>query len=223
MILCIADVLSRQDLDKVHGLLKKGDFYTGTKTAGWAAREVKSNLQLTPKSEPWPALQELVRGALKRHELFSLAAAPKTISALLFSKYEKGMGYGDHVDNAVMGGDRPVRSDMSFTLFLQNPEEYEGGELAIEDTQGIQTFKLLAGSMILYPSTSLHRVETVTKGTRTVAVGWVQSMVREAGKRQILFDLETLRRQMFAQNGKTSEFDMLSKNVSNLWRMWTDL
>ena len=180
-------------------------------------------MQLDAKDKDWAKLQRTVREALQCHDVFTLAASPRTISPVLFSKYEQGMGYGDHVDNAVMGGDRPFRSDLSFTIFLSAPEEYEGGELAIEDTTGVQTFKLPAGSMVLYPSTSLHRVETVTAGVRQVAVGWIQSMVREAERRQILFDLETLRRQMFSQGGKTSEFDILSKTVSNLWRMWSDL
>lgn len=223
MILCIADVLTGDEVSDMRGLLLGAAFAPGAATAGWAAREVKNNLQLDTAADVRDRLQKQVREALARNDLFSLAASPKMISPLLFSRYDAGMGYGDHVDNAVMSGNPAIRSDLSFTLFLTDPEDYEGGELCIEDTQGTQSFKLPAASMLLYPSTSLHRVETVTGGTRLVAVGWVHSLIRSAEHRQILFDLETVRREMFMSGGKTASFDTLSKSVSNLWRLWVDL
>jgi PKHD-type hydroxylase len=148
---------------------------------------------------------------------------PKTLRPLLFSRYTSGMGYGDHVDNALMGEKPSMRSDLSFTLFLSGPADYEGGELVIEDTtQGTHAHKLDAGSLVLYESSSLHRVEPVRSGVRQVAVGWVQCLVRDPRQRQILFDLEVLRLQLFQQQGKTAQFDTLSKTASNLMRMWVD-
>jgi len=223
MILCIADILTSDELADIRKTLGRESFSPGEKTAGWAAREVKHNLQLEAGKPVRDRLQTGIADALARSELFALAAAPKTISPILFSRYETGMGYGDHVDNAVMSGKPSIRSDLSFTIFLGDPEEYDGGELSIEDMQGTQSFKLSAGAMLLYPSTSLHRVETVTRGVRSVAVGWVQSLIRSAEHRQMLFDLETVRREMFLRDGKTASFDTLSKTVSNLWRLWVDL
>ncbi len=114
------------------------------------------------------------------------------------------------------------RVDVSFTLFLNSPDEYEGGELVMEGAQDEQDYCLEAGSAIVYPSTTLHRVEPVTKGVRLAAVGWVQSFIREAGDREILFDLDTARRVMFAQQGKSAEFDLISKSIANLIRKWAD-
>ncbi len=114
------------------------------------------------------------------------------------------------------------RSDVSFTLFLNSPEEYEGGELITEGVQDEKSFKLDAGAVLIYPSTTIHRVNTVTKGTRLVAVGWVQSLIRDAGDRELLFDLDTVRRSIFAKEGKTVEFDLISKSIANLLRKWAE-
>ena len=120
-------------------------------------------------------------------------------------------------------GYHPMRSDVSLTLFLSDPATYTGGELVIESTQGEQAFKLPAGAMIIYPSSTLHRVEPVTQGVRLAAVTWVQSLVRDMADREILFDLDTARKAVFAQHGKTAEFDLLSKSLANLLRKWVDL
>lgn len=152
--------------------------------------------------------------------MFQTVALPKQVSPIRFSRYEQGMSYGTHVDNAFMGEDRRLRSDLSLTLFLSNPDTYQGGELVIESAQGEQSFKLPAGAMILYPSTTLHRVETVMEGVRLAAVGWVQSLVRDSNAREVLFDLETARRAIFAKHGKVPEFDLISKSYANLLRRW---
>jgi PKHD-type hydroxylase len=149
---------------------------------------------------------------------------PKTIHSVLFSRYTEGMAYGRHIDNPVMGSsDHPARSDVSWTLFLNEPEDYDGGELVVEASQGHKTFKLQAGAMIVYPSTTLHQVMPVTRGDRLVAVGWVQSIVRDPADRELLYDLDTARRNIFNQYGKTTEFDLLSKSYANLLRKWADL
>lgn len=222
MILCIGGILDGPQIDEVHALLADQTFADGGRTAGWAAGSVKNNEQLDPASPNYRALQDMLLARLAANSVFTLAAAPKHFRPLLISRYGAGMGYGDHVDNALMGDSPRSRSDISFTLFLSNPEDYESGELTIDDSSGARSYKLPAGSAILYPSTTLHRVETVVSGTRLVAVGWLQSMVRSAERRTILFDLETARRAMFQQSGKTAEFDLISKTTSNLWRMWSD-
>ena len=153
------------------------------------------------------------------NEVFRLAVRPKALSALLFSRYEKSMHYGTHVDDALIDG---MRSDVSFTLFLSNPEEYDGGELTIESTSGEETFQLAAGSLVAYPSTTLHQVANVTCGARLAAAGWARSYIRDAARRELLFDLDTARRQMFARDGKSAEFDLVSKSCANLMRMWAE-
>ena len=176
----------------------------GKLTAGWHAKLVKNNQQLKAGTTQ-KVLKSKIRTALNRNALFQSAIRPKSIHSLLFSQYQADMSYDTHVDNALMRGDFGLcRSDISFTLFLNSPDEYEGGELTIEGVQSEQSYKLDIGSAIFYPSTTLHRVNPVTKGTRLVVVGWVQSIVRESGDREILFDLETARRTIFAKSGKNS-------------------
>lgn len=222
MILCIGNVLDANALSTLRGLIDGQAFSDGQLTAGWAARSVKHNEQLDRDSKNYARIRQLLGAALGANELFALAAAPKRMQPFLISRYGPGMGYGGHVDNALMGDGEKSRSDLSFTLFLSDPEAYDGGELIIDDIGGEWTYKLPAGAMVLYPSTTLHRVETVTAGERMVAVGWVQSMVRDASQRAMLFDLETLRRELFAATGKSRQFDTLSKCTSNLWRMWAE-
>jgi PKHD-type hydroxylase len=225
MLLCIADVLLPDQLKGLVAKLNQAKFVDGKFTAGWHARMVKHNTQL--KDDGTGLVQELqqnVMAALQKNALFQMAARPKQIRPLLFSRYEAGMDYGTHVDNALMGSDAALmRSDISLTLFLSNPESYTGGELVIESTQGEQAFKLPAGAMIIYPSSTLHRVEPVTQGVRLAAVTWVQSLVRDMGDREILFDLDTARHSLFEQYGKSAEFDLLSKSHANLLRKWADV
>ena len=225
MLMCIADVLTADELAAIVGQLGKATFVDGKLTAGWHARLVKHNTQVQEDgSGILPELQSIVHNAINRNPLFQMAARPKVIRSPLFSRYESGMSYGTHVDNALMAnGNCWMRSDLSLTLFLSDPDTYMGGELVIESTHGEQVFKLPAGSMIVYPSSTLHRVETVTSGIRLAAVTWVQSLVREAGDREILFDLDTARQLLFEKSGKTPEFDLISKSHANLLRKWSEL
>jgi len=218
MILAIADVLSAADLAEVRADLDGATFVDGRTTAGWAARLVKANLQ----AEAGPELEgarALIEARLLQHPVFALATRPKAVLGPLFSRYQAGHAYGTHVDDALMGG---VRADVSFTLFLSEPESYEGGELVIDSAAGEEGFKLAAGSLVTYPATTLHRVAPVTRGERLAAVGWVRSFVREAGPRELLFDLETARRRLFDREGKTAEGDLLAKCAANLLRMWCE-
>jgi PKHD-type hydroxylase len=169
-------------------------------------------------------LQQIVQRVLKRNPVFQMAARPLRIAPPLFSRYEPGMEYGTHVDDAVMsGGDAPVRTDIAFTLFLSDPASYQGGELVVETTGGEQIYKLEAGSMIVYPASTLHRVAPVTEGVRLACVSWIQSQVRDPHRRELLFDLDTARRTLFEREGKTAEFDLISKSVANLLRMWAEV
>ncbi|WP_030007405.1 Fe2+-dependent dioxygenase [Picosynechococcus sp. NKBG042902] len=219
MFFKIPQVLTTEALEKITTTLTEAEFVDGKLTAGWYAKLVKENQQLTKATPTAQALEEQVRQALQNNALFQTAIRPKTVHTLLFSRYSPGMAYGRHTDNALMNG---MRSDVSFTLFLNEPSDYEGGELVIEGADSEQSYKLPAGTAIAYPSTSLHRVNVVTKGTRLVAVGWVQSWIRDAQKREIVFDLDVSRRSLFAQSGKTTEFDLLSKSVANLLRLWSE-
>jgi len=223
MILCIDDVLSSDELQLIHSSLANAEFVDGKLTAGRYAKQVKENQQLSTKDAVAKSVKETVTKGLYRSQLFRMAVKPKNIRSPLISRYQEGMSYGTHVDNALMGqGNDLMRSDVSFTVFLNSPEEYDGGELVMETAQGDQSFKLEAGAMVTYPSTTLHRVEPVTKGVRLVAVSWVQSLIRDPNEREILFDLETTRQTLFQKYGKTQEFDLVAKTCSNLLRQWSE-
>ena len=222
MIFSIDHVLTSEELKFLVESLEQADFVDGKTTAGWHAKFVKNNMQLNSEATYASDLRELVKTALKRNALFQSALQPKIIHSMLFSRYEKGMSYGRHVDNALMGNQEFLRSDVSFTLFLSSPSTYKGGELVIESSDGDRTYKLEAGSAIVYPSSTLHQVEPVTEGVRLAAVGWVQSLVRDPNEREILFDLDTTRRSIFAKEGKTIEFDLISKSYANLLRKWAE-
>ena len=219
MQMLIADVLSPDDLVQVRQVFEKTLFVDGRETAGWAAKTVKNNMQARAGDPALDGIRALVAGRLKGNALFQMAARPKTMTPLLFAQYRDTMTYGTHVDDALMHG---IRTDLSFTLFLDEPETYGGGALVIESSAGENPVKGPAGSVYLYPSTTLHRVDAVTSSTRRVAVGWLQSHVRSAEQREILFDLDAARRSIFAASGKTAEFDQLSKSVANLLRLWAD-
>ena len=223
MIICIANILTAEELELIINSLKNAEFVDGKLTAGWYAKQVKNNAQLKNDAAQTQEIRTIVNQALKRNSLFQIAARPKALRPIIFSRYQGGMYYGTHIDNAIMGDEKLTRSDLSLTLFLSNPASYAGGELVIESTQGEQAFKLDAGSMVVYPTTTLHRVEPVTEGERLVAVTWVQSLVREAHNREILFDLDTVRDTLFQKSGKTAEFDLLSKSIANLLRKWADV
>ncbi len=225
MLMCIADVLNIDELATVVVQLEQATFVDGKLTAGWHARLVKHNTQVQEdESGILTTLQQSVMRAIDRHPVFHMAVWPKVVRPPLFSRYEPGMSYGTHVDNTIMScEDRIMRSDISLTLFLSDPDTYTGGELVIESTHGEQVFKLPAGAMIIYPSSTLHRVEPVTKGIRLAAVTWVQSLVRNMEEREILFDLDTTRQSIFKQYGKSPEFDTISKTHANLLRKWVEL
>ena len=191
----------------------------GEQTAGWHARSVKHNRQLDRSSELHQRLAAQVSEALLSQPLLCSAALPFQVHGLLFSLCGPGEGYGSHVDNAFMAAGR---SDLSFTLFLTPPEAYGGGALVLQFPHGEESIRLAAGAAIVYPSTLLHRVEPVSEGQRLVCVGWIQSRVRNTERRELLFELDTARRLLFHQQGKTETFDLISRSYTNLLRMWAD-
>jgi PKHD-type hydroxylase len=218
MILAIADVLSAADVAEVRAGLATASFVDGKATAGWSAKLVKTNLQAAGGPE-LEQVRALVETRLAEHAVFALATRPKTNLGPLFSRYEPGHAYGAHVDDALMGG---VRTDVSFTLFLSAPGSYDGGELIIDSAAGEDAFKLGPGSVLTYPSTTLHRVAPVTRGQRVAAVGWVRSYIRDPAHRELLFELETARRRLFEREGKTPDGDLFAKCAANLLRMWCE-
>ncbi len=219
MMLRIGALLEPETLAGLQAALADpGLFADGRATAGWHARAVKRNLQARRGGIVDQALAT-IRRALLANEVFAAAARPKAIARLSISRYEPGMVFGSHVDDALMDG---VRTDLSFTLFLADPEGYQGGALVIDDAYGEREVKLPAGELFLYPSTTLHRVAPVTEGIRLAAVGWVRSFVREPDRREILFDLETALRAVHAKDGKSPLFDTLVKTRTNLLRMWAE-
>ena len=216
MLITIAEILPRSELDEILDALSRIRFEDGRSSAGAAARLVKDNTQAAD-GITLKLLRERVSRALLAHPVFDLAVRPRALSPLLFSRYAGGQTYGSHVDNPLMDG---LRTDVSFTLFLSDPGSYEGGELVLESHAGEDPIKLPAGHLVAYPSTSLHRVSAVTRGERLACVGWAQSWIRDAGRRELLFDLETAKQAMLTQHGKTTEFDLVAKASANLFRMW---
>ncbi len=219
MFLIIQDVLSAEEAGAARAAMATADFADGRETAGWHARLVKSNEQARRGGGQADKIGKAISDKLLKNQLFQLWAKPKALSPLILSRYRPGMAYGSHVDDALMQG---LRTDISYTLFLADPDAYDGGALVIETTAGEDDVKLGPGSAVVYPSTALHRVQEVTRGERLAAVGWAQSYIRDPARRELLFDLETARRQLFETTGKTPVFDLVSKSCANLLRMWAD-
>ena len=219
MLIHIANVLDGAALAHHTPTLATLAWEDGRATAGWAAELVKANEQAGAGDNAALALKCSMSEAILGNDVFQLAVRPKALSPLLISRYLPGMSYGSHVDDALMGG---MRSDVSFTLFLSDPASYDGGELVIESAAGEEDVKLAAGSLVTYPSGALHHVAPVTRGVRYGAVGWARSFIRDASLRELLFDLETARRSLFARDGKSREFDLMSKCSANLFRAWAD-
>ncbi len=218
MILALDSVLPVALAEKIAARAHALDFDDGKATAGRFAREVKANDQASPSPTRDALLQE-VQTAILAHPVFASATRPRHMTPLILSRYRTGQTYGLHIDDALMQG---IRTDISFTLFLSDPETYDGGALEILDGLEAREVKLPTGCLILYPSNTLHRVTPVMRGERLAVVGWVQSWVRAPEQREILHDLKTAVSEVHAQRGKTDLFDLLAKSRSNLLRLWAD-
>lgn len=216
-MIVVNNILSPEDVKAVLAGLDQAPFYEGGHTAGPAASKVKHNTQARGDDPAVIALGRRVRLALEIHPVMRRLVRPVRWSSLIFSRYEPGQAYGLHADNAGMFDTSgwPLRTDVSFTLFLSDPDTYEGGSLLIQELSGEREFRPASGSVVLYPTGLLHRVMPVTEGTRIACVGWVQSLVRRADQRELLYDLETLRAGSQGQEALT-----LDKTIGNLLRMW---
>lgn len=222
MRLAIGNILNAAQLEELRRHLEKAAFGDGRRTAGAAARQVKNNLQLDPASPAYKACASVVLAALQANETFQTAALPRAMSGPLFSRYEPGMGYGAHVDNALMRGP-DLRSDLAYTLFLSEPSSYEGGELVLMEAEGENAIKLPAGTLFLYAATALHRVENVTAGRRDVCVGWVQSLVRDERVREMIFDLSQAKARLEGQADQKETRYLIAKTQSNLLRLHAEV
>lgn len=222
MILVIDAIPEADDLAAIADRIALLEWRDGRETAGSAARKVKRNEQAAMNSIAGRALQDELADALWDHPVIKAAAQPRRFSPLIISRTGKDGRYGAHVDNALMGrGAARLRTDLSFTLFLNPPADYDGGELVIHAAGMTQEVKGEAGSLVLYPSGSIHEVRPVTCGTRIVCVGWIESLVADAAQREMLFDLENLRAALRQKiPGQTVELLTLDKTIANLMRMW---
>jgi PKHD-type hydroxylase len=225
MLARIPDILSAAQLAECRKTLATADWVDGRVTAGHRSERVKDNRQLPERHPAARRLGAMILMELERNPLFVSAALPLKILPPLFNRYEGGQNYGDHVDGAirpVTGTPHRVRTDLSATLFLSEASDYDGGELVITDSYGTHLVKLPAGDIILYPGTSLHRVEPVTRGVRLASFFWIESMVREDSQRQLLFDLDTAIQQLSATVPENQAVDRLLSVYHNLLRRWAN-
>jgi PKHD-type hydroxylase len=227
MLICVPDLLSKAEVADFRAAIDAADWEDGRSTAGAQSAKVKTNEQLPPNSDIARQLGEAVIRALVANPLFVSAAIPKQIFPPLFNRYGVGQHFGVHVDNAVRGdhlsGAR-IRTDLSVTLFLSEPEEYDGGELIVEDYYGSHRVKLPAGHLVLYPATSLHAVTEVTRGMRVASFFWLQSMVRDGHARSLIFDLDTAIQGLVQRVGRDDpELVKLTGIYHNLIRCWAEV
>jgi len=230
MMVRIPQLLTPEQVADMRGLMAKADWVDGRVTAGQQSGQAKHNLQIPENSPAARALGDVILTALGQSELFTSAALPLRVFPPLFNRYDGGMNFGSHIDNAIrfvkpsLGTDAPirVRTDLSATLSLTDPADYDGGELAIEDTYGEHRVKLAAGDMVLYSATSRHHVTPVTRGSRWSSFFWIQSMIRDERARQMLFEMDSAIQSLRRQVGDSSEIVTLTGLYHNLVRRWAD-
>jgi len=228
MLVAVPEVLSADQLAEVRRLVEEGEWADGRSTAGKQSGLAKRNLQLAASDPNAVAAAEIILSALAASGLFMSAALPHRVFPPLFNRYDaqSGHAFDNHVDNAIRylpDGSGRIRTDLSATLFLTGPDEYDGGELVIEDSYGEHRVKLAAGELVLYPATSLHRVEPVTRGSRLASFFWVQSMVRDDGQRTLLLDMDAAIRTLAANSSdEDPAIVALTGTYHNLLRRWAD-
>ena len=226
MLLQVPDVLTAEQVRDARTVLDAADWVDGRVTAGFQSGRVKDNRQLPEDAPASRELGEMMLRAVQRHPLFMSAALPFRIFPPLFNRYEGGQAFGNHVDNAirqVTGTPHRLRTDLSATLFLSEPSDYDGGELLVEDTYGVHSVKLPAGDLVLYPATSLHRVTAVTRGARIASFFWIQSMVRDDGERTLLFDLDAAIQRLNQEAPDHPSATQCTAVYHNLLRRWAEI
>lgn len=226
MLLTISDVFPPEQVQAIRRKLDSAEWVDGRVTAGYQSAMAKDNAQIPEGHAVAQEVGELILQALGQNPLFVSAALPMKVFPPLFNRYMGGQSFGTHVDNAirhVKGTSHRVRSDLSATLFFSQPDEYDGGELIVEDTYGIHSVKLPAGHMVLYPSSSLHKVQPVTRGARVSSFFWIQSMVRDDGARTLLFDLDSVNQRISAEQPNSPAAVKLTGIYHNLLRRWAEV
>ena len=224
MLVTIPNVLNKEDISVIADLMSTANFHEGTASAGSEAVRVKNNHEMFVSDVEMQRLNNLVMGKLVQNPTYIAAAFAKRIATPFYAKYTEGMHYGNHVDDPVMGpANQRYRTDVSITIFLNEPDAYDGGELIISTAFGEQKVKLNAGDAVLYPSSSTHQVAEVTRGERLVAVTWLQSTVRDPAKREILYNLSQARESLIKSLPESTELKLLSNSYVNLLRMWSDI
>jgi PKHD-type hydroxylase len=226
MLLTIPDLLTADEVVQARQALDQAEWVDGRVTAGAQSARAKDNEQLPEQDPVARRIGQMILSALGHNALFISAALPSRVFPPLFNRYRGGHSFGTHVDNAirqVSGTPHRIRTDLSATLFLSSPEEYDGGELQVEDTYGIHSVKLPAGHLVLYPSTSLHHVQPVTRGIRLASFFWIQSMVRDDGERTLLFDLDTAIQRLNADTPNHPATVQLTGVYHNLVRRWAEV
>lgn len=226
MLLAIPDLLTKSEVAEFRKWMEQAEWVDGNVTSGHQSALAKNNMQLPQDSPVARKIGEFIQGVLAAHPLFISAALPAKVFPPLFNRYSEGQAFGTHVDNSIRhlkGTSFRIRSDLSATLFLSEPEDYDGGELTIEDTFGVQKVKLPAGHMVLYPSSSLHHVTPVTRGVRVSSFFWLESMVRDDSQRTLLFQLDkTIQKLVMDRGNDDTEVISLTGIYHNLLRMWAD-
>ena len=222
MLTCIPDILEWPEIKKIRTAIEYGEFLDGKKTAGYRARRVKHNQQMDRTTDAAKQVKAAVVAALRRNKTFQRVALPRTIRPPLISRYQVGMNYGLHVDDAMMGSRVKERNDIAVTVFLNDPGDYDGGALVMSSPFGEQEIKLPAGHAVVYPSSTLHRVAPATRGERLAAVTWVQSHVRDPARREILYDVYRMRETLAKLDPDGEAADLAFKAHANLLRMWSE-
>jgi PKHD-type hydroxylase len=226
MLLQVPGVLTPEQVAHARQLLQEAEWVDGRVTAGPQSARAKQNMQLPHDAPQARAIGETIVAALQRNLVFMAAALPLKVFPPLFNRYTGGDEFGSHVDNAIRqvpGSPHRIRTDLSATLFFADPDDYDGGELVIEDTYGIHSVKLPAGDMVLYPSTSLHHVTPVARGSRICSFFWIQSLIRDDGRRTLLFDLDTAIQRLSRDVPDHSSTIQLTGVYHNLLRQWSEL
>lgn len=222
MILTFPEVITEAEHREILGLVAAAEFVDGRETASPMLARTKDNQQIRRDAEQVRAITEILLRALRRHTAFCNAVYPKQLHSLLVSRYREGMHYGPHVDRALMGETTLWRTDLSLTLFLNEPDQYAGGELALESGSGAFTVKLPARGLVCYPTGQLHQVRPVTRGERVAVVAWIQSHVRETAAREVLRDLARTLEMLRPSHGQNEAYDLVNKTHINLLRRWSE-
>jgi PKHD-type hydroxylase len=222
MLRIIPGLIKPSEVKEIVDDLETADFIDGSATAGRKARQVKNNLQLEEGTAEQQKLSAMVFQAIQGHSEIGKATMPSRVSSILFNRYDAGMEYGWHMDNAIRqlrGG--TLRTDVSITIFLSDPSTYQGGELVIETEVGSQPVKLDAGDAVLYSSTTLHRVNPIESGTRLAAVAWIESLIGDPFRREILAELHSVRQWLTEHHPNSQEDNAMAKACGNLVRLWS--